>query len=260
MSLSASHLSMHFGGVLALDDVSLSIQSGDTVGIIGPNGSGKTTLLNCLSGFYRPSAGSIIIDDVDLSHGGPADFRRAGLVRTFQNLRVYDELSVLENVLLGMNPYLTNGHGISWRWIGEALGFGGSRRRKVESEEKAAHSLMGVGLRARSWHRAGDLSYGEKKRLEIARATVGDFRYLLLDEPTAGLSPHEASSLLDAAFSVTESNEGSVLILVEHRLEIVAKLSNRMMLFDSGNLILDGLPESVAISPELIRVYTGGAA
>lgn len=260
MTLQVTDLTMKFGGVVALDGVNLTINPGDTLGIIGPNGSGKTTLLNCLSGFYRPSAGSIDIDGLDLSRGGPADFRRAGLVRTFQNLRVYNDLSVLENVLLGMNPYLTNGRGVTWRWIGEALGFRGAALRKAEAEEAAAHSLVGVGLSARAKHRTGDLSYGEKKRLEIARATVGQFKYLLLDEPTAGLSPHEASSLLDAAFNVTASHEGSALILVEHRLEIVAKLSSRMMLFDSGHLVLDGRPEEVAIDPELIRVYTGGAS
>lgn len=260
MALLVDDLTMRFGGVVALDGVSLTINPGETIGIIGPNGSGKTTLLNCLSGFYRPSSGTLEIDGQNLSNGGPAEFRRAGLVRTFQNLRVYNELSVLENVLLGMNPYLSDGRSVTWRWIGEALGLRKSRARRAEAEELAAQSLRGVGLIGRTKHRTGDLSYGEKKRLEIARATVGAFRYLLLDEPTAGLSPHEASSLLDAAFSVTASNEGSSLILVEHRLEIVAKLSSRMMLFDSGRLILDGIPSEVASDPELLRVYTGGAS
>lgn len=260
MTLEVSQLTMEFGGVRALDDVSLTVSPGDTLGIIGPNGSGKTTLLNCLSGFYRPSSGRIHVDGRDVSRSGPAEFRAAGLVRTFQNLRVYNELSVLENVLLGMNPYLTGGRSRTWRWLGEAVGLPAARARRAEATERSAASLEAVGLGARAGHRTGYLSYGEKKRLEIARATVGDFQYLLLDEPTAGLAPHEAGELLEAAFGVAASRPGAALILVEHRLEIVAQLSNRMMLFNSGRLILDGPPDEVSGHEELIRIYTGGTA
>lgn len=259
MAIVTDALSMNFGGVKALDGVSLEIGPDEIIGIIGPNESGKTTLLNCLSGFYRRSSGSIEIDGVDASSFGPAQLRAHGLVRTFQNLRVYDQLTVLENAVLGMHHHLSGGNLTSWRWAAQAAGLPRARAREKESEQLAALALQRVGLGRRLWDSTGDLSYGEKKRLEIARATVGDFRYLLLDEPTAGLSPREASTLLDAALEVISARPGTTLVLVEHRLEIVVRLSTRMMLFDSGRLIVEGGPTTMSHDPEVIRVYTGGA-
>ncbi|HWM33734.1 MAG TPA: ABC transporter ATP-binding protein [Pseudolysinimonas sp.] len=258
MAIEAEQVGVRFGGVHALDDVSLTVSPGDVLGVIGPNGSGKTTLLNCLSGFYRPSTGSISIDGTGTAGASPAQFRARGVVRTFQNLRVYDELSVLENVLLGMHHELSGGSLMSWRWVAQSLGLPRARARQREAEEHSAVALERVGLSHRIRHRTGDLSYGEKKRLEIARATVGDFRYLLLDEPTAGLSPNEAATLLDAAMEVAGSRPDTALVLIEHRLEIVVSLSSRMVLFDSGRLVIEGAPADVARDPELIRVYTGG--
>lgn len=259
MSIQASGLSVRFGGVHALEDVTIDVVPGEVLGVIGPNGSGKTTLLNCLSGFYRPTAGTISIDGADATGASPAQFRSRGVVRTFQNLRVYDELSVLENVLLGLHHQLSGGRLTSWRWVAQSLGLPAARARQREAEESSAVALRRVGLAARAGHRTGDLSYGEKKRLEIARATVGDFRYLLLDEPTAGLSPKEAETLLGAAMEVAGSRPDTALVLVEHRLEIVVSLSTRMMLFDSGRLVVEGSPTAVSRDPEVIRVYTGGA-
>ena len=260
MAIVTDALSMRFGGVKALDGVSLQIEPGEIVGIIGPNGSGKTTLLNCLSGFYRRTSGSIHIDGVDASGFGPAQLRAHGLVRTFQNLRVYDQLTVLENAVLGMHHHLSGGSLTSWRWAAQAAGLPRERARERESKNLAAVALERVGLGRRIGDSTGDLSYGEKKRLEIARATVGDFRYLLLDEPTAGLSPREAATLLDAALEVIAARPGTALVLVEHRLEIVVRLSTRMMLFDSGRLVVEGEPSAMARDPEVIRVYTGGVA
>ncbi len=257
MSVVVDGLSMRFGGVQALTDVSFAVEQNEVVGIIGPNGSGKTTLMNCLSGFYKPSAGSIRIDGAELAGRNPVSFRAAGIVRTFQNLRVFDELTVLENTLLGMHHYLSGGRSIHWKWIAEALHTRGFKRRAHLAEEAAWASLQRVGLLGRALQKTGGLSYGEKKRLEVARATVDDFSMLLLDEPTAGLSPSEADELLGAATAVVRQREEATLVLVEHRLDVVVRLSTRMMLFDSGRLIIEGEPSFLADHPEVIRVYTG---
>ncbi len=257
MSLVVDELSMHFGGVQALSDVSFSLGQGEVVGIIGPNGSGKTTLMNCLSGFYRPSTGRVRVNGTDLTGRNPVDFRTAGIVRTFQNLRVFDDLTVLENTLIGMHHYLSGGQPVHWRWIAEMLHSRGFQRRARRAEDFAADSLARVGLASRAHWRTGNLSYGEKKRLEVARATVGEFSTLLLDEPTAGLSPSEAEELLGAALEVVGQRDNATLVLVEHRLDVVVRLSSRMMLFNSGRLVIEGEPQTLSTHPEVVRVYTG---
>jgi branched-chain amino acid transport system ATP-binding protein len=256
MTVRCVGLTLSFGGIKALEQITFEIPTGQRVGIIGPNGSGKTSFINCLSGFYRPTAGAIVINERDLSGSNPSDFRAQGVVRTFQNLRVYDELSVEDNALLGLHQRLSGGRSYHWRWIGEALALPAARRRDREAREAVRESLERVGLGDRRGDRVGRLSYGQKKRLELSRATVGPFRCLLLDEPTAGLTREEADQVMELALELVQQ-EGASLVLVEHRLELVLQASDRVVLFDGGRVVADSTPAAIAADRDVLRVYMG---
>ena len=255
--LRVDDVALSFGGNAALAGVSMHVAPGEFVGLIGPNGSGKSTLVNVISGFYRPQSGTVTFDGDDVTGHAPRRLRSRGIVRTFQNLRIFENLTVLENVLVGDHLSFTRFQTLSF---GAAiLGLPGARRRERQAREASMAALDLVGLAAVAGVQAGSLSYGQKKRLELARALVADTRLLLLDEPTAGLAPEEADDMIHLFSSQVESN-GLAVVLIEHRLDWIMGLSDRVYVLDAGKVIADGTPDDVRSSPEVIAAYIGSDA
>jgi branched-chain amino acid transport system ATP-binding protein len=246
-----------FSGVTALDAVDLTVASGEIVGVIGPNGSGKSTLVNVISGFLEPDGGDVLLDGTSLAGLRPTAVRRMGLARTFQNLRLIEPISVLDNLLVGLHLKYTRNTDRYWQWLPAT--FGGPRARRVDAEarELAHHLLEQVGLGDKAGERVSNLPYGQKKRLELARAIALEPRMLLLDEPTAGLEPSEAHELVKLIVDVVASSSDRGLLLIEHRLEMVLDLCDRVVVLDSGRKVVEGAPEAIATDREVIRVYIG---
>jgi branched-chain amino acid transport system ATP-binding protein len=257
--LSVEGISMRFGGVVALDDVSFQVGDSEVVGVIGPNGSGKSTLINVMTGFYRPTSGRVLLDDRQLSGMAPDNVRQAGVMRTFQNLRLVREMSVLENALAGLHLELAGGKISTLRWMAEAIGLPKARRRAGNAREKTMAALDQVGLTAKRGMPVSALSYADQKRLEIARAIALRPRVLVLDEPTAGMGVDEADELVRMVVDLVRSeDEPMALFLVEHRLELVLDVSDRAIVMDGGRLIASGLPEDIANDPQVRSIYVGG--
>jgi branched-chain amino acid transport system ATP-binding protein len=234
--------------------VSLHVNGGEVVGMLGPNGSGKSTLLNVLSGFYRPDEGTVTLDGRELVGRRPEAIRRAGVGRTFQNLRLFEELDLVENTLIGLHPEMAGGGGA--RAVAALLGTRGARRRERDARARAREALELVGLSPRSGERAGDLSYGLRKRLELARVLVGAPRLLLLDEPIAGLGAHEVEEMLELVRSRV-ADTGIGVLLVEHHLEVVLDFSDRVVVLDAGEKICEGSPDEVARDARVAEAYVG---
>jgi ABC-type branched-subunit amino acid transport system ATPase component len=254
--LHCNSVTMRFGGTVALKEVDLDVERGELVGLLGPNGSGKTTLINVVSGFYKPTAGEVVIDGLSANGRRPHDLRLGGVARTFQNLRLFESLSVLDNMLIGLHTEFVRDRSVYGRWSGSLLGTRKSRFVEREASRKAFAQLERVGLKGLASHRVKDLPYGMKKRLEMARALAVEPKLLLLDEPTAGLVAEEATELMELfAESVTE--QGLAVLLIEHRLEWVLNVCSRVAVLDAGVKIADGEPEAVAADAAVIRAYVG---
>ncbi|UOQ59824.1 ABC transporter ATP-binding protein [Leucobacter rhizosphaerae] len=257
--LEVSAITMKFGGVTALDDVNFRVEDGEVLGVIGPNGSGKSTLINVISGFYRPTSGAVTLDGASLSHLPPERVRREGLVRTFQNLRLVDEMTVLENCLAGVYPMLTTGYGFVGASLASLLGLPVARRRAWEADLLAREALHRVDLEHRLNDRVSELSYAEQKRLEIARSIALKPRYLILDEPTAGMGVDEADHLVRMIVQLArDPQQPMALFLVEHRLELVLDVSDRAIVMDGGRVLADGPAEEIAVSQVVRDIYVGG--
>lgn len=252
-------VSMHFGGVKALDDVSLALAPGEVVGVIGPNGSGKSTLINVMTGFYRPTHGAVTLDDSNIAGLKPEVIRSQGVVRTFQNLRLVNEMTVLENAVAGLYLRETHTIGLTLSWLTALFALPRSRRLQRECEGVARDALDQVGLGDKVGARVSALSYADQKRLEMARAIAMRPRVLVLDEPTAGMSVSEADALIRMIIDFVRSSADEVsLLLVEHRLELVLEISDRAVVMDGGRVIADGDTDAVAKDPEVRRIYVGG--
>jgi ABC-type branched-subunit amino acid transport system ATPase component len=236
--------------------VALEVQPGEIVGMLGPNGSGKSTLLNVLSGFYRPDEGSVSLDSQELVGRRPEEIRRAGVGRTFQNLRLFEELNLVENVLIGLHPHYAGRRGLSG--VAALVGTRGARRLERESRARAREALEDVGLGALADEQASNLSYGLRKRLELARVLVGKTQLLLLDEPMAGLGAAEIEELLDL-LRTRVRDTGIGILLVEHHLELVLAFSDRVVVLDAGEKICEGSPDEVARDPRVAEAYVGVA-
>jgi branched-chain amino acid transport system ATP-binding protein len=245
--LSARGVAKQFGGLKALDQVDMDVQRGSIHGLIGPNGSGKTTMLNVLSGVYQPAAGSIVFADTELA-GAPAHrIAAAGIARTFQNLRLFKDLTVVENVLVGRHPHL--GYGLGSVFL--------QRHRAAErrARERADELVRLVGLAHRATARAGDLPYGEQRLVEIARALALDPKLLLLDEPLVGMNPSEVDRVVGLFERIRAA--GSTLLLVEHSMRVVMSVCERITVLNFGRRIADGTPAEIRANADVISAYLG---
>ncbi len=250
MILEASGLTRRFGGVTALDGVSLGVRAGEILGIMGPNGSGKTTLFNILTGLLAPSAGDVLIDGVS-ARGKPTHrIARMGIARTFQNLRLFPGMTTTENVLCGAHQRE------SVSVLRNLLPSPGRARRAAAERERAEDLLREVGLGDRIGVYASSLSYGQTKRLELARALNTDPRVLLLDEPTAGMNDAQAAVLLGLVRRLHRSR-GLTLVVIEHNVPALVWLADRIAVLDSGRVLVDASPEQAASDPRVIEAYLG---
>jgi len=248
--LNIQNLGMRFGGLLALEDFCLEVPEGALYGLIGPNGAGKTTVFNLISGFLRPSRGRISLNGAEITRLPPHRITYLGVARTFQNIRLFQELSVLDNVLVGFH---CRSHA-SW---GEAI----LRLPRYRGEEREHHTrarelLREVGLAEAAAQPAGKLPYGHQRRLEIARALATGPRCLLLDEPAAGLNSQETLSLMEFLREIKERYRLTMLV-IEHNLQLVMKLCRRLLVLDHGLTIAAGEPAEVRRHPDVIRAYLG---
>ncbi len=248
--LSLQNLGMHFGGLLALEDLCLEVPEGGLYGLIGPNGAGKTTAFNLISGFLKPTGGRIFLNGADITSLPPHRITYLGIARTFQNIRLFQELSVLDNVLVGLHCRSR----ASW---GEAvLRLPRYRGEEREHRTRALELLADVGLEEAAAQPAGKLPYGNQRRLEIARALATKPRMLLLDEPAAGLNPQETLDLMEFLQKIRERYRLTMLV-IEHNLRLVMGLCQHLTVLDYGLTIAAGEPAEVRRHPEVIRAYLG---
>ena len=251
--LSVEGLSLSFGGLAALSEVSFEVGEGEIFSLIGPNGAGKTTVFNVLTGLYRPDAGRAMLGGRELTRLAPHRIARAGVARTFQNTEVFRAMSALDNVLVGEHAQLRAGV------VGAACRLPGVRREEAEARGRARGWLERVGLGDVAEVEAGSLPLGQQKRLEMARALAGRPRLLLLDEPAGGLNSTETRTLM-ALIRGLRDELGLTIMLVEHDMDLVMSISDRVAVLHHGRKIAEGPPGLVAADPAVIEAYLGTAA
>ncbi|MCZ8547272.1 ATP-binding cassette domain-containing protein [Mesorhizobium qingshengii] len=257
--LQVEHLSMKFGGLVAIGDLSFQARRGEITALIGPNGAGKTTVFNCITGFYKPSEGMITLNRADGSsfmlerlpnHEIPA---RAKVARTFQNIRLFSGMTLLENLLVAQHNKLMKASGYTLLGL---FGFPSYRKASAESIDLARHWLEKANLVDRADDPAGDLPYGAQRRLEIARAMCTGPELLCLDEPAAGLNPKESAALNELLMDI-KNNTGTSILLIEHDMSVVMQISDHVVVLEYGRKISDGSPQSVRTDPRVIAAYLG---
>lgn len=258
--LQVDHLTMRFGGLTAVDDVSFRAKDREITAIIGPNGAGKTTVFNCLTGFYKPTVGRLALlrnDQVFLLERmeGYRICQTARIARTFQNIRLFAKMTVLENLVVAQHNTLMRASGFTVLGLIGAPGYRAAERKAVD---KARYWLDRVGLVDKADWDAGNLPYGDQRRLEIARAMCTDPVLLCLDEPAAGLNPRESAGLTELLRFVRDEHRIAVL-LIEHDMSVVMEISDHVVVLDYGRKISDGTPEAVRNDPAVIRAYLGEA-
>jgi len=250
--LEVKQLSIQFGGVKAVQNVSFSIEAGIVYAVIGPNGAGKTTLFNLITGVYTPTSGSILLDGESIAGKLPNELARRGVARTFQNLQICMNMSALENVMVGAHLRLDRNP------LKAALRFPSITRRDAELREESAELMRFVGLEKYIKARADSMPYGALKRLEIARALALKPRIIFLDEPAAGLNPKETIEVDALVRKVADS--GVTVVLVEHDMKMVMNLSDRILVLDYGKKLTEGTGDEVRKNPDVIAAYLGAHA
>ncbi|MEV6268604.1 ABC transporter ATP-binding protein [Kribbella sp. NPDC051936] len=246
--LEASGVTMRFGGLLAVNDVNLTVREGEIVGLIGPNGAGKTTFFNCLTGLYKPTSGQVRFSGTPLPPK-PRAVVRAGMARTFQNIRLFANMTALENVMVGRYCRTSSGA------ITSVLHGPKFRREEAASRARAQELLDFVGLGRFTEHLARNMPYGDQRRLEIARALATDPKLILLDEPTAGMNPQETRQASDLIFKIRDS--GLSVVVIEHDMRFIFNLCDRVLCLVQGQTLIEGTPDEVQSDPRVIEAYIG---
>jgi branched-chain amino acid transport system ATP-binding protein len=242
-------LSKHFGGIRAIEEVTFAVKNGSIQSIIGPNGAGKTTLFNCLTGFLKPTKGNIVFREREITGMSADRVSRRGISRTFQNIRLFREMSVLENIMVAQHPMIRSG------LLSAVLRLSGFLQEEEEVRQKAFEYLEFLGLELFAEKTAGSLAYGLQRKIEIARAMATGAPLILLDEPTAGMNPQETEEMMSIIRNLREI--GKTIVLIEHDMKVVMGISDRIVVIDHGVKIAEGLPREIRNDQMVIEAYLG---